>query len=331
MPPYSTSVPRARRRLRLVLGAAAGALLLGLVPAVRHDAEAMVGEGGPAGPVGPVGPRLTVATWNMCGEVAWGCGKYGGGEQKAEALRSLAVDHGVRAVLVQEACRGDLERARAGLGADWQLAFQPYAEVDDAGAAAPVDCGDGRGQAGIGILAAAPLTDVSPVAAPQPEHGLRRGILCATATSTAASPTAPASPGAASGGGLRLCVAHLSLPPADRSDRAAELRDDQLAALLAAGTAGAPGTAGSVFGGDFNSSPPGQNGRDAWIWPAAYFDTVRECAQQEPDQRSGFAPTHQNGRKLDYLFTALPRHGCHQVDTGLSDHRAELLTVTAAL
>ncbi|WAL71175.1 endonuclease/exonuclease/phosphatase family protein [Kitasatospora sp. YST-16] len=326
MPLYSTSVPRARR-LRLVLGAAAGVLLLGLVPAVRHDAEAMVGEGGPDG---PVGPRLTVATWNMCGEVVWGCGKYGSGEQKVEALRSMAVHHGVRAMLVQEACRGDLERARTGLGADWQLAFQPYAEVDDVGTAAPVDCGDGRGEAGIGILAAAPLTDVSPVAAPQPEHGLRRGILCATATAPV-SPTAPDSPAAASGGGLRLCVAHLSLPPADRSDHAAELRDDQLAALLAAGTAWAPGTTSSVFGGDFNSSPPGQNGRDAWIWPAAYFDTVQECAQQEPDQRSGFAPTHQNGRKLDYLFTALPRHGCHQVDTGSSDHRAELLTVTAAL
>ncbi|MFB7946688.1 endonuclease/exonuclease/phosphatase family protein [Kitasatospora phosalacinea] len=293
---------------------------------MRHGAGAVVGAGGPDG---SEKPRLTVATWNMCGVAAWGCGKYGGGEQKDEALRSLAEDHGARALLVQEACRGDLERARAELGADWQLAFQPYEQVDDAGSAAPVDCADDRGEAGIGILAAAPLTDVSPVAAPQPEHGLRRGILCATAQTAPASQTAPAAPTAAPGGGLRLCVAHLSLPPADRSDRGSELRDDQLAALLAAGTAVPSGTAGSVFGGDFNSSPPESDRRDAWIWPAAYFDTVRECAQEAPGQRSGFAPTHENGLKLDYLFTALPRHACDRVDTGFSDHEAELLTVTA--
>ncbi|MFK0193159.1 endonuclease/exonuclease/phosphatase family protein [Kitasatospora sp. NPDC090308] len=292
-------------------------LLLGLVPVVRHGAGARADEGGPDG------PRLTVATWNMCGVASWGCAEYGGGEQKAGALRSLAKDHGARAVLVQEACRGDLDRA--GLGAGWRFVFQPYTQVDETGTAAPVECGDGRGEAGIGILAAAPLTDVSPVAAPQPEHGLRRGILCATAAPTASSSAATAT--APPGSGLRLCVAHLSLPPTDRSDRGADLRDDQLAALLAAGTARTPGTTGSVFGGDFNSSPPGPNNRDAWIWPAAYFDTVRECAQERPDQRSGFAATHENGLKLDYLFTALPRHGCGRVDTGFSDHEAELLTV----
>ncbi|RAJ32834.1 hypothetical protein K353_05832 [Kitasatospora sp. SolWspMP-SS2h] len=324
MPPYYASdpEPRARRRLRVVLGAVAGVVLLGLVPVVRHSTEAVVGVGGTQG------PRLTVATWNMCGEAVWGCGKYGGGEQKVEALRSLAKEHGARAMLLEEACRGDLERSRDALGADWRLVFQPYEQVDDpsgAGGAVPVDCGGGRGVAGIGILAAAPLTDVIPVAAPQPERGLRRGILCATVTA----PTTPASqsPTTSSGGGLRLCVAHLSLPPADRSDRGADLRDDQLAALLAAGTARVPGAAGSVFGGDFNSSPPGSEPRDAWIWPAAYFDTVRECAQEEPGQRSGFAATHENGLKLDYLFTALPRHGCERVDTGSSDHEAELISV----
>ncbi|GGQ86134.1 endonuclease/exonuclease/phosphatase family protein [Kitasatospora griseola] len=322
MPPNYASVPgpRPRHRLRVVVGAAAAALLLGMVPAVRHGAESLIGAGGPDG------PRVTVATWNMCGVTAWGCGEYGGGEQKAKALRSLAKDHGARAILVQEACRGDLDRARAGLGTAWQLAFQPYQQLDGAGGATPVDCGSGRGEAGIGILAAAPLTDVSPVAAPQPEHGLRRGILCATATATAAATVQP-------GGGLRLCVAHLSLPPTDRSDRAAELRDDQLSALLqagTAGTAGTPGPAGTVFGGDFNSSPPGPRNKDAWIWPAAYFDTVQECAQNTPRQHTGFESTHENGLKLDYLFTALPRHGCAQEDTGFSDHRAELLTVAAA-
>ncbi|MFF0387779.1 endonuclease/exonuclease/phosphatase family protein [Kitasatospora sp. NPDC004615] len=305
MPPTYASLPGPppRRRLRTLLGAAAGVLLLGLIPAVRHEAEAMAGEGGPDG------PRLTVATWNMCGETVWGCGKYGGGDQKIKVMRSMAQDHGARAILVQEACRGDLDRARAGLGAAWQLAFQPYEQADEAGATTPVDCGGGRGDAGIGILAAAPLTDIAPVSAPQPEKGLRRGILCATA-----------------GSGPRLCVAHLSLPPADRSDRAAELRDDQLSALLKAA-----GTGGSVFGGDFNSSPPGPNNKDAWIWPAGYFDTVQECAQQSPDQRTGFAPTHENGFKLDYLFTALPRHGCSRLDTSFSDHQAELITVAAAL
>lgn len=329
MPPYYSSLsgPRPHRRLRLALGAVAGVLLLGLVPAVRHGAGAVVGVGGPT-----AGPRLTVATWNMCGEAAWGCGKYGGGEQKVGALRSLVKDHGARALLLEEACRGDLERARAELGADWQLAFQPYEQVDGAGGATPVDCGDGRGDAGIGILAAAPLADVSPVVAPQSERGLHRGILCAaTRTATGTSAASGASPAAAPGAGLRLCVAHLSLPPTDRSDRAAEFRDDQLAALLAAGTARCRVRPSSVFGGDLNSSPPGSDRRDAWIWPAAYFDTVRECAQQAPEQRSGFAATHENGHKLDYLFTALPRHGCDRVDTGFSDHEAELLTVAATL
>ncbi|MFD8599568.1 endonuclease/exonuclease/phosphatase family protein [Kitasatospora sp. NPDC059646] len=311
VPPYYASIsgPRPRRRRRVFLGAVAGVLLLGLVPAVRHGARSLVGADGPDG------PRLTVATWNTCGVAAWGCGEYGGGEQKAKALRSLAQDHGARVVLVQEACRGDLDRARAGLGAAWQLAFEPYRQVDAAGAETPVDCGAGRGEAGFGILAAVPLTDVAPVESPQPAPGLHRGILCATAV-----PAAPAAPP------LRVCVAHLSLPPADRSDRPAELRDDQLAALLAAA-----GAAGSVFGGDFNSSPPGPRNKDAWIWPAGYFDAVRECDQESAGQRSGFAATHENGLKLDYLFTALPRHGCSQVDTGFSDHRAELLTVAAAL
>ncbi|PJN23750.1 hypothetical protein CG736_21000 [Kitasatospora sp. CB02891] len=302
------------------MGAAAAALLLGMVPAVRHGAESLIGAGGPDG------PRVTVATWNMCGVTAWGCGGYGGGEQKAEALRSPAKDPGARAILVQGACRGDLDRARAGLGTARQLAFQLYQQLDGAGGATPVDCGSGRGEAGIGILAAAPLTDVSPVAAPQPEHGLRRGILCATATATAAATAATARPG----GGLRLCVAHLSLPPTDRSDRAAELRDDQLSALLEAGTAGTPGPAGSVFGGHFNSSPPGPRNKDARIRPAASFDTVQECAQNTPGQHTGFERTHENGLKLDHLFTALPRHGCAQEDTGFSEHRAELLTVAAA-
>ncbi|KDN86604.1 endonuclease/exonuclease/phosphatase family protein [Kitasatospora cheerisanensis] len=317
VPPYYASIagPRPRRRRRVFLAAAAGVLLLALVPAVRHGAESLVGAGRPDG------PRLTVATWNMCGVNAWGCGEYGGGEQKAKALRSLAQDHGARVVLVQEACRGDLDRARTGLGADWQLAFEPYRQVDAAGTATPVDCGDGRGEAGFGILAAAPLTDVTPVRSPQPAQGLHRGILCATATPTpsAAGPNPAAAP-------LRLCVAHLSLPPSDRSDRPAELRDDQLAALRAAA-----GPGDSVFGGDFNSSPPGPRNKDAWIWPAGYFDSVQECDQESADQRSGFAATHENGLKLDYLFTALPRHGCSQVDTGFSDHRAELLTVAAAL
>ncbi|MGX4733776.1 hypothetical protein [Kitasatospora griseola] len=122
-------MPRPRHRLRVVVGAAAAALLLGMVPAVRHGAQSLIGAGGSDG------PRVTVATWNMCGVTAWGCGEYGGGEQKAKALCSPAKDHGARAILVQEARRGDLDRARAGLGADWQLAFQPYQQLDGAGGA----------------------------------------------------------------------------------------------------------------------------------------------------------------------------------------------------
>ncbi|MFF4344053.1 endonuclease/exonuclease/phosphatase family protein [Kitasatospora sp. NPDC001540] len=297
MPPVSP-VPRRRRAL---LGAAAGALLLALVPGVRHGVTAAVGRPDD-------GPRLTVATWNTCGIESWGCTRFGGGEDKTDTLTALARQHGARVLLLQEACEGDVEAARQRLGADWHLAFQPYEQLDAAGTRTPVDCGNGRGRAGYGILAAAPLTGTTPVAAPQRAPGLQRGALCATP-----------------GQGPRTCVAHLSLPPTDRSDRAAELRDDQLAALLAAAGDGA------VLGGDLNTRPPGPGNRDSWIWPTAYYDRVQECEQRTPGSPGHPAPTHDNGEKLDYLFTALPREGCRTVDTGASDHRALLLTVPGSL
>ncbi|MEV4556313.1 endonuclease/exonuclease/phosphatase family protein [Kitasatospora sp. NPDC049285] len=257
------------------------------------------------------GPRLTVATWNMCGVLDWGCAEFGDGAAKTSALVGLVHGRGARVVLLQEACAGDVEAARQALGATaWQLAFQPYEQVGADGRRSPVACGGGaeRGDAGFGILANAELSGQVVVPAAQPTSGLQRGVLCATA-----------------GADLRVCAAHLSLPPSDRSRRDLEFRDDQLAALLTAA-----GDGPAVFGGDFNASPPKPGNKDAWIWPAAYFDRVQECDQQHPAQPGGRA-THDNGLKLDYLFTALPRHGCRLADTGVSDHRALVLEVSAAL
>ncbi|WP_285735664.1 endonuclease/exonuclease/phosphatase family protein [Kitasatospora phosalacinea] len=301
MPPTSSDPSRPLLRRRALLGAAAGALLLALVPGVRHGVTALAGQQDD-------GPWLTVATWNTCGIDAWGCTPFGDGKAKADTLVALAEQHGARVLLLQEACEGDAEAARQRLGADWHLALQPYEQLDATGARTPVDCGADRGRAGYGVLAAAPLTGTTPVAAPQPATGLQRGALCTTP-----------------GHGPRICAAHLSLPPADRSDRAAELRDDQLAALLAAAGDGA------VLGGDFNARPPGPGNRDSWIWPTAYYDRVQECEQRTPGSPGRPGPTHDNGEKLDYLFTALPRHGCRIVDTGASDHRALLLTVPGSL
>ncbi|MFF0589654.1 endonuclease/exonuclease/phosphatase family protein [Streptomyces sp. NPDC003781] len=249
---------------------------------------------------------LTVATWNMCGVRQWNCSRTGSPAAKTSALRQLVTADGARVLLLQEACSGDLEAARNGLGRSWHLAFQPYSSRDRAGRTTPVRCaGSSQGSAGFAVLSAYPLTSVRTVPSQQPFAGLQRGILCATV----AIPD------------VRVCDAHLTVPGGDAAHPSWEYRDDQLKTLVSA----LPKQR-TVFGGDFNVDPPGARNRAAWVWPSAAYRTYRECDQASPSSRTARA-THTSGHKLDYLFTGLPRIVCTVRDTGTSDHRALLLKV----
>ncbi|MER6316890.1 endonuclease/exonuclease/phosphatase family protein [Streptomyces sp. NPDC001581] len=254
------------------------------------------------------GDEVSVATWNMCGVRQWGCEETGSPKDKLQQLRDLVGDSGVRVLLLQEVCSEDLLSSAVRLGPEWHSAFEPYADVDAAGRRTGVDCtGQGRGQAGYGLLAASRLTDVEVVPSEQPTVGLHRGILCARV---------PAQ-------GLRVCNAHLSLRESDGEHPDWDFRDDQLGSLFAT----AATDARTVFGGDFNAPPPvGSRNTSAWIWPSEAYDTYREC-DQKGDSRKGRA-THKDGTKIDYLFTLLPRTGCEVVDTKASDHRPLVMRVS---
>ena len=250
---------------------------------------------------------LTVATWNMCGVQRWGCAGTGSADAKSEEVKRLA-EAGAHVVLLQEACEGRIETVRGELGRSWHVSFRPYVWRDDTGRAKTVGCdGRGEGAAGFAILSAHPLSSVRVVPAPQPVVGLQRGILCATVAAH----------------DVRVCNAHLSVPDSDAAHPGWEYRDDQLKALMAA----VPKRR-TVFGGDFNVTPPGARNPAAWVWPAGAYRTHRECAQDSGSDRSG-RPTHVSGHKLDYLFTGLRTTHCSVHDTGVSDHRALLIRVDA--
>ncbi|WP_107469914.1 endonuclease/exonuclease/phosphatase family protein [Streptomyces sp. 3211] len=261
-----------------------------------------------AGPDAPTGHDVSVATWNMCGVRQWNCEKTGSPKEKFQQLRELIDDSDVHVLLLQEVCSQDLVSSARSLGPQWHSAFEPYAEVDEAGRRSPVDCtGQGRGQAGYGLLAGSALTDVELVPTEQPTVGLHRGILCARV---------PAQ-------GLRVCNAHLSLRESDAEHPEWDFRDDQLSSLVATAST----DAGTVFGGDFNSPPPvGDRNTSAWIWPSETYTTYREC-DQKGGSRSGRA-TLKDGTKIDYLFTGLPRTSCTVVDTKVSDHRPLVMRVS---
>ncbi|MGW6981522.1 endonuclease/exonuclease/phosphatase family protein [Streptomyces sp. NPDC054932] len=266
------------------------------------DAVTGVGAGGRAA------DGVSVATWNMCGVRQWSCEKTGSPKEKLQQLRELIDDSDVRVLLLQEVCSEDLLSSARSLGPEWQSVFEPYAEVDAKGLRTPVDCtGQGRGQAGYGLLAASRLTDVELIPTEQPTVGLHRGILCARV---------PAQ-------GLRVCNAHLSLRESDDKHPDWDFRDDQLSSLVAAAST----DAATVFGGDFNSPPPvGERETSAWIWPSETYTTYREC-DQKGSSRAGRA-TLKDGTKIDYLFTRLPRTGCKVVDTKASDHRPLVMWVS---
>ncbi|WP_225631721.1 endonuclease/exonuclease/phosphatase family protein [Streptomyces solaniscabiei] len=289
--------PRLRRAMFAVASVLALAAVLAVLPLVR----AATGEAR-----SPAEDRtLTVATWNMCGVRQWGCADTGSAAAKRRAVERL-VGAGADVVLLQEACAAHAESVRKALGGSWQLSFRPYTWRDRDGHTGTIGCeGRGQGAAGLALLSAHPLSSVRPVPSRQPRAGLSRGILCAT--------VAPAD--------VRVCDAHLSVPGSDRAHPTWEYRDDQLRALIAA----VPKRR-TVFGGDFNLNPPGARNPSAWVWPSAAYRSYRECDQGSASDRSG-RTTHESGHKLDYLFTGLPRSGCTVLDTGVSDHRALLITV----
>ncbi|WP_406408181.1 endonuclease/exonuclease/phosphatase family protein [Streptomyces halstedii] len=252
-----------------------------------------------------VTPRLRIATWNMCGVDQWGCENTGTHRRKAEALVELASVDGASVIMLQEVCTGDLVLARQRLGEGWHSAFQAYTYRDAHGRHAPVRCtGGGSGDAGIAVLSSSPLKDVAPLPSRQPAVGLQRGIQC----------------GSLPVHRIRICNAHLSVVGSDRAHPGWEYRDDQLRTLVAAADSR------TVFGGDFNSSPPSRADAYRWIWPHEAYRRYRECDQRSAGSRAGRA-THRSGVKLDYQFTRLRRAGCAVRETGVSDHLAVVMTV----
>ncbi|WP_328924076.1 endonuclease/exonuclease/phosphatase family protein [Streptomyces sp. NBC_00190] len=252
--------------------------------------------------------EISVATWNMCGVEQWNCEDTGSPKNKFQQIRDLVGDSDVRVLLLQEVCSEELVAAALRLGPEWHSVFQPYAEVDAAGTSRRVECtGQGHGQAGYGLLAASPITDVEAVPTEQPTVGLHRGIVCARVPALR----------------LRVCNAHIALRESDEAHLDWDFRDDQLSSLFEA-AATDPRT---VLGGDFNSPPPvGDRNTSAWIWPTEAYTTFREC-DQKGGARTG-RPTHTDGTKLDYLFTTLPRTACKVVDAKSSDHRALVMRVS---
>ncbi|MGW7328295.1 endonuclease/exonuclease/phosphatase family protein, partial [Streptomyces sp. NPDC054840] len=283
---------------------------LGLLTAVACTSAQTPASVAGAGAGAGTADDVSVATWNMCGVRQWSCEKTGGPKEKLKQLRDLVGDSGVQVLLLQEVCSEDLPSFARSLGPQWQSAFEPYAEVDAAGRRTSVDCtGQGKGQAGYGLLAGSPLTDVEAIPTEQPTVGLHRGILCARVPAQR----------------LRVCNAHLSLRESDDEHPDWDFRDDQLSSLVAAAST----DAGTVFGGDFNTPPPvGDKNKNtsAWIWPSEAYTTYREC-DQKGSSRAG-RTTLKDGTKIDYLFTRLPRTGCEVVDTKASDHRPLVMRVT---
>jgi endonuclease/exonuclease/phosphatase family metal-dependent hydrolase len=292
-------VTRRRTRCRF-LGAAfvaATVLYSALVPMPAGPTDAK-SEASPG--------HLRIATWNMCGVRQWGCQDTGTQRGKVDVLKELATADGAGAIMLQEVCTGDLEKARGELGPSWHSTFRAYTYRDGEGRHTAVRCaGSGRGTAGFAVLAASPLSRTARVPTRQPAVGLQRGILCAFLDSYR----------------IRVCNAHLSVVGADHAHPEWEYRDDQLDALVGAVDSR------TVFGGDLNGSPPtAANNTYRWIWPVGLYSRYRECDQSTADSREGRA-THRSGVKLDYQFTRLDRTGCDLRETGVSDHRALLMTV----
>jgi len=298
MPRTVSPPPSSERRRRKGRYLAASAALLGLVSAV-----AVVQTAGPSRST--ASPRtLSTATWNMCGVREWNCAGTGSRAAKKRELERLATRFGVEVILLQEACATDVAEVRRNLGPSWHTVFHPYTWSDRTGRTGTVRCGT-AGPAGRAVLSAYPLSAVRTVPTRQPSVGVRRGILCVSIEAQ----------------DVRVCAAHLSPPRSDRSAPGRELRDDQLNALV-----GAVPERRTVYGGDLNVDPPGENNLDSWVWPDRPYRVHREC-DQESDKPGPARATHVSQHKLDYLFTGLPVLECRVRDTGVSDHLALLMRV----
>ncbi|WP_406722201.1 endonuclease/exonuclease/phosphatase family protein [Streptomyces althioticus] len=285
-------MPR-RRVLAALMTAAALAGLAGVAASARTGAEGV--------PFPAEAGTLTVATWNMCGVRQWNCAGTGGYDAKRERTEALATGSGARVLLLQEACSADVEAVRESLGPSWHSAFEAYTRRGSDGSRSAVRCeGSGRGDAGFALLSAHPLTGVRTVAAPQPDTGVRRGILCAVVAAY----------------DVTVCTAHLTPHGGDGTPPGRDLRGDQLKALT-----GAVPQRRTVYGGDLNVDPPGEHNPDSWVWPERPYGSHQEC------DGGAARATHDSGHKLDHLFTGLPRLGCRVVDTGASDHRALVMRV----
>ncbi|RLL70014.1 endonuclease/exonuclease/phosphatase family protein [Streptomyces sp. Z26] len=300
-PPHRPHLPRPTRLL------VAAALTIALAAVL---ATVLMDRGGDRDREDGAGQRpssLTVATWNVCGVRAWGCADTGDRAAKTDVLLRLARDRDVRVLMLQEACADDVAAAVRELGTSWHSTFRPYTHRDASGRETTVRCAAPRSdRAGYAILAASALTRVTHPASAQPEDGLQRGTLCATASRY----------------DVRACTAHLTPRGGDRAHPGWEYRDDQLHTLVAASRG--PRV---VYGGDLNTPPPGTRNPSTWVWPSdGPYRTARECAQRSAASRAAEA-THRSGHKLDYLFTPLPRLGCAVLPTAASDHRALLLRV----
>ncbi|MEU6891044.1 endonuclease/exonuclease/phosphatase family protein [Streptomyces sp. NPDC046557] len=297
--PWETRLFRKRRAL---VPAVAGALVcvLGAVYGVhasgqRQDRSADLPSELPSA----AAHDARFVTWNMCGVPQWDC-KDMAGTARTEELWKLASAANTRAVLLQEVCSGDLSQVAGRLGATWHTSFRPYVTVAKTGDRSPVLCENpDRGSAGFAILAHSELTKVFLLPTPQPKEGVQRGVLCASLAAE----------------DIRVCSAHLTPKGDDR-----ELRGDQLREMVRVSVGKR-----AVVGGDFNAVPPGQDNPNTWMWPSELYSKLREC-DQRGSSRAG-RPTHEDGDKIDYLFTSLTRSGCELAPWGVSDHRALVLRV----
>jgi endonuclease/exonuclease/phosphatase family metal-dependent hydrolase len=121
-------------------------------------------------------------------------------------------------------------------------------------------------------------------------------------------------------GKIRVYVTHLGNSPKQRVQKA------EVEQLIGFQKADAEKTKpqGTVIFGDFNAEPA-SNALDP-IWGAGFSDVDPNCYKQEQD---GCKPTHDNGKKLDYIFHKDLRIAERDISkTAHSDHHIWRMTIT---
>jgi endonuclease/exonuclease/phosphatase (EEP) superfamily protein YafD len=260
--------------------------------------------------------NLQVMSWNMCGSQrsTWHCENTGPPEQKIGVVTYHVQNNYVQVVLLQEICEDDLALLMTRLGTDWSRAFVAY-QWSQAGVTSDSRCGNDDGRAariGTAIVVKAGMSGARRYPTTQPWTGQHRPFHCATATYW----------------GVRLCNAHLSPRGANPEHPDREYADDQLAEIRDV-VATFPTV---VLGGDFNVQPPDAPANPrAWLWPDGLYATgegsagYREC-DQEGTSRTG-RPTHDEGWKIDYIFSTESRRWCAVGNSAYSDHHVVIYSV----